>query len=98
MAYMIMPGTDSEMMSTLSSGEQVLITAIICSLVCFILGVFVGVLSYHLSIIKRCKVKVPSSNTAPPAASTPVVYEEISHIEKRNIELKENVAYGPISH
>ena len=96
MAYLIIPGTGSEMMSTLSSGEQVLITAIICSLVCFIVCVFVGILSYHLSIIKRCKA--PSSNTAPPAASTPVVYEEVSHIEKHNIELKENVAYGPISH
>ena len=81
---------------SLSTGNQVLITAIICSLVCFILGVLLGVLSYHLSVVRRSKLS--SSSPAPPAASAPVVYEEVSHIKKGNIELKENVAYGPISH
>ena len=79
---------------SLSTRNQVLITAIICSFMCFILGVSLGALFYYLSIVRRSKL--PSSSPAPPAASTPVVYEEVSHIEKSNIELKENVAYGPI--
>ena len=87
---------------TLSSGIQVLLTAIICCLVCFILGTLLGVLCHHCVIVRLRihKLEQPSSSPAPPAASAPVVYEEVSPdaliIGRSNIELKENVAYGPI--
>ena len=86
----------------LSSGIQVLITAIICCLVCFTLGTLFGVLCHHCVTVRLCihKLEQPSSSPALPAASAPVVYEEVSPdtliIGRSNIELRENVAYGPI--
>ena len=79
---------------SLSTGTQVHITAIICSLTCLLIELLLGVLFYHLSVVRHCKLQ--GSSSTPPIASTPVVYEDVSHIEKHDIELNENVAYGPI--
>ena len=73
------------------------ITAIVCSLVCFTLGVLVGALFNRCSrstVQCSCKLKASSSSPAPPA---PVIYEEVSPERKNNIELNENVAYGPVA-
>ena len=90
----------------LSTASQVLITAIVCSLVLFVLGMLVGALFHYLATVRCvCKLKQSSSNSpAPPAASTPVVYEEVSQCHapdsnsgmKSDIELKDNLAYGPV--
>ena len=73
------------------------VTAIICSLVFLILGMFLGCLIHHCFVRHTGK----SSNPTPPAASAPVVYEEVSpdsHTGRKNdIELNENVAYGPVT-
>ena len=74
------------------------ITAIICFLVCFILGVLVGALFNRCATVQSlCKLKASSSPSTSPA---PVVYEEVSpdsHTRRKNdIELNENVAYGPV--
>ena len=87
----------------LSAATQVLITAIVCSLVFFILGMFVGALFHYWATVRCvCKLfKQSSSNSpTPPAATAPVVYEEVSpdsHSERKcDIELKDNLAYGPV--
>ena len=86
----------------LSAASQVLITAIICSFAFFILGVLVGVLFHYWTTV-RCVHRLkqsPSNSPAPPVASTPVVYEEVSPESlsgrKSDIELKDNLAYGPV--
>ena len=80
-----------------------LITAIVCSLVFFTLGMLVGALFHYWTTI-RCshKLKRSSSNSStPPATSVPVVYEEVSPKShsgrKSDIELKDNLAYGPVT-
>ena len=82
--------------TTLSVANQVLITAVVCSLVFFVLGMLVGVLFLYWIVI-RCAWRSKQSNNS---TSPPVMYEDVSlhsHFQVRNdIELKENVAYGPI--
>ena len=91
---------------TLFTTSQLIITAIVCSLVCLVFGAFIGALivllaclRYVQNIKKSCDLT--SSSPTPPAASVPVIYEEVSpdsHTERKNdIELKENVAYGPVA-
>ena len=86
--------------NVLSSGSQVAITAVICSLGFFTLGLILGILWHHRPTTTCTALKSRSSSSIPPAASAPVVYEELSleaHSERKSdIELKENVAYGPI--
>ena len=91
--------------STLFTTSQLIITAIVCSLVCLVFGAFIGALIVllvclrYVQNIKKSYV-LTSSSPAPLAASAPVIYEEVSpdsHTERKNdIELKENVAYGPV--
>ena len=82
----------------LSAGSQVAITAVVCSLVFLITGMFLGVLCCHLAIT-RCTTftakhlagNIPLPSAAPP----PGVYEAEGHSQvKSDIELEENVAYG----
>ena len=78
------------------------ITAIACSLVCFTLGVLVGAVLYHCVTVRSSYILKPSSSPpTPPAPPTPVIYEEVSpdsHTRRKNdIELNENVAYGPVA-
>ena len=86
----------------LSAENQVIITAVVCSLVFFTLGMLVGVLCLHCATVLHVhKSKTLSSGRpTPPATSTPVVYEEVSpDISTGNnvdIEFKDNVAYGPV--
>ena len=84
----------------LSVSSQVLITATVCCIALFILGLLVGVLCHHCAIV-RCVWKSkqsPNNSFTPPATSPPVVYEEVSpdsHSGKKcDIELKDNLAYG----
>ena len=83
--------------------SQLIITAVVCSLVFFVLGTFLGALTVLLACLKYVQIirksnKSKSSSPTPPA---PVVYEEVSpdsHIQRKNdIELNENVAYGPVT-
>ena len=76
-----------------------IITAVVCSLVFFTLGMLVGVLCLHCATVVRVR-KSKNSSPTPPATSIAVVYEEVSPDTntgtKSDIELKDNVAYGPI--
>ena len=85
---------------TLSTASQVIITAIICSLIFLLLGFFLGALSYHCAAVQRDKPKLNTIST-PSTPPAPVIYEEVSpdsHTERKNdIELNENVAYGPVT-
>ena len=78
-----------------------IITAVICSLVFFILGVLVGIVFDRCATVKctPCKTKHLSCSSLPPPVAV-VLYEEVSpemHSQKKNdIELEENVAYGPV--
>ena len=86
----------------LSSGSQVIIAAIICSVVFLLLGIFLGVLLHYCFMIHKGKFKSTRNSLTQPVASAPVIYEEVSpdsHTERKNvIELSENVAYGPVSY
>ena len=87
-----------------SENTLLIVTAIVCSLVSFVLGTFLGALTVllaclkYVQIIKKSNKSKSSSPTPPPV---PVVYEEVSpdlHTQRKNdIELNENVAYGPVT-
>ena len=84
----------------LSTGSAVATTAVVCSLVFLVIGVFVGALCGHWTTVYRLgKQKLPgsinNSEPTPQTASVPV-YEELASHEGKPIELKENVAYGPL--
>ena len=80
---------------SLSTAATAAITTIVCSLATFIAGTVCGVL---LTVCisrwnkKRCGSK-PAPNTQ--QQQTVVVYEEVD-TQSKNVELKENVAYGPV--
>ena len=88
--------------------SQVITTAVICSFVFFLIDVLVGALCHHWATVftKSCNLKHPSgaisthtpTDTPDLVAPIPVVYEEVAHVSHsgQKIELKENVAYGPI--
>ena len=86
----------------LSAVSQVLITAIVCSLVFFILGMLAGALFHYWATVRCvCKFKQSSRNSpTPPAAAGPVIYDEVSPDSRSegmcDIELKDNLAYGPV--
>lgn len=77
-------------------------TIIICSLVCFILGVLVGALVLFCAAVQYVhKFKKIARSTTPITHATIAVYEEVSSNtqkeRKNDIEINENVAYGPVS-
>ena len=78
------------------------ITTIICSLVFLLLGMFLGGLIHYCIVryIGRFNRLTKSSHTPQPT-SAPAIYEEVSpdsHTERKiDIELNENVAYGPVT-
>ena len=90
---------------TLSTASQVIITAIICSVVFLLLGMFLGALFYHCAAVRyKRKVSTHDCSAPPPPTSAPAIYEEVSPDSptgrKKNdniIELNENVAYGPVT-
>ena len=76
--------------------DKSLSTAVVCLLVAFVAGTVCGVL---LTVcISRWNKKRRSSKPAPNTQEqqqTVVVYEEVD-TQSKKIELKENVAYGPV--
>ena len=78
------------------------VTAIICSLVFLILGMFLGGLIHHCIVRYKGRFnRLIKSSPTPQPTSAPAIYEEVSpdsHTERKNdIELNENVAYGPVT-
>ena len=100
---MVGPGNSTSESDTLSTASQVLITAITCSVVFLLLGMFLGALFYHCVAVRyKQKVSIHDCSAPPPPASAPVVLDEEvspdSHTEREHdIELSENVAYGPVT-
>ena len=84
----------------LSNGSAVATTAVVCSLVFLVIGVLFGALCGHWTTVYRLgKLKQPGSinNSEPTQLAAPVpVYEELASHEGKHIQLKENVAYGPL--
>ena len=75
------------------------VTAVTCSLVFLVIGGLVGALcGYRLGKQRNLKQQnyISSEPLPQPAAQTPLYDEVVSHEGKHNIELKENIAYGPI--
>ena len=92
--------------NTLFTTSQLIITAIVCSLVCLVFGAFIGALIVLLACLRyvqniKKSYVLTSSSPTPPAALAPVIYEEVSpdsHTDRKyDIELNENVAYGPVA-
>ena len=81
---------------SLSTAATTAITAVVCLLVAFIAGTVCGAL---LNVcISRWNKKGHSSKPAPNTQEqqqAAVVYEEVD-TQTKKIELKENVAYGPV--
>ena len=81
---------------SLSTVATATITAVVCSLVMFIVGTMCGALV--TVCISRWNEKGRSSKPAPNTQKqqqAAVVYEEVD-TQSKKIELKENVAYGPV--
>ena len=80
----------------LSTAATAAIAALVCSLVTFVTGTVCGIL---ISVcISRWNKKGRSSKPAPNTQEqqqAAVVYEEVD-TQNKKIELKENVAYGPV--
>ena len=71
--------------NTLFTTSQLIITAIVCSLVCLVFGAFIGALivllaclRYVQNIKKSCDLT--NSSPTPPTASAPVVYMKRCHL------------------
>ena len=81
---------------SLSTAATVAITTIVCSLVTFITGALCGAL---LTVcISRWNKKRRSSKPVPNTQEqqqTVVLYEEVD-AQSKKIEVKQNVAYGPV--
>ena len=75
-------------------------TAVVCSLIFLVIGVMIGALCGHWTTLYRLgKQEQPGStnNSEPTQPAAPVpVYEELASHEGKHIQLKENVAYGPL--
>ena len=83
---------------SLSTAATAAITAIVCSLVTFITGTLCGAL-VPVCIIrwnKKERSSKPPPNTQEQQQAA-VVYEEVDTLRSQKIELKENVAYGPVN-
>ena len=82
----------------LSTGVSVAITAVLCSVAFFALGVLSTLLVVYClsSTAKRRAQYSESSSSTEPQTPAPV-YEEISitDTKPKAIELSENIAYGP---
>ena len=95
----------ADIRNVLTNSSQVIITAIICSFVFFLIGILVGALCHRWATIftKPClNLKHPNGAHTPTDKPGPVapVYEEVASDslsgQNKIIELKENVAYGPV--
>ena len=85
---------NTDVASTLCSTSNV-ITAVVSCGVSFILGALVGAVAHYCTVRKKSKChsifhKQKKQQPVP-------VYEDVT-TPSRNIELKENVAYGPVQH
>ena len=83
---------------SLSTTATVAIAAIVCSLVTFVAGTLCGALI--TVCISRWNKREHSSKPAPNTQEQQqavVVYEEVDTLRSQKIELKENMAYGPVN-
>ena len=89
----VLPNPDK----SLPTAAAIAITAVTCLLVAFITGTVFGAL---LTVcISRLNKKGRSSKPAPnmqEQQQAAVVYEEVDTMQSQKIELKKNVAYGPV--
>ena len=77
----------------LSTAEAVGITFVLSSIVSFSAGLLVAlVIAYCYN--RRQKGQYSPRDTQQPAS----MYEDVSMAVSKDIELKENVAYGPVNH
>ena len=93
---------DSGSTSTFSVESAVATASVICSIFFLVVGIMVGVVCGHWATVKKSKNSNSdkSESTSQTATSAPV-YEDLSaspdmDTRGKTIELKENIAYGPI--
>ena len=81
-----------------SCSTSIAITAVVSCAVSFILGALVGAVVYYCTVRKKCDCQKCYSLTVAhkqQQQQPAPVYEDIVG-QSQNIELKENVAYGPV--
>ena len=70
-----------------------------CYVVAFITGVLAGILAYHYINKHQLQTTKPESSSHQQKQPAGPVYEEVFVTSaKEKIELKANVAYGPVQH
>ena len=75
---------------------SVAITAVVSCAVSFIIGTLVGAVVYYCTVRKKSNCQKCYSLAMAPKQQQPApVYEDVIG-QSQNIELKENVAYGPV--
>ena len=82
---------------SLSTAATAAITTIVCSMVTFVAGALFGALTTVCISRwnKKRRSSKPASNTQELQQQAVAVYEEVD-TQSQKIELKENVAYGPV--
>ena len=91
-----LPGADAS--SGLSVGDAVMVTFFVTFAVTFVLAFSLGVL-VHAVVVKQCRGRSkPAGGVTPTGPVYEVVdsREENTSARQQKIELKENVAYGPV--
>ena len=76
----------------LSYAGALALTAAICSVAFFVIGAVFGMLCLYFTLMyKQSHARKNDQPVVPPLP----VYEDV-HVNKNDIELKDNVSYGPI--
>ena len=96
--FLVPSAGDTDVAST-SCSTNVAITAVVSCAVSFILGALVGAVAHYCTVANYCTVRKKSnchsiSHKQQQQQPAPV-YEDVI-VPSQNIELKENVAYGPV--
>ena len=90
--FMVPSAGNTDVASTSCSTSNV-ITAVVSCAVSFIIGALVGAVAHYCTVRKKsnCHSISHKQQQQQPAP----VYEDVT-VPSQNIELKENVAYGPV--
>ena len=88
-----LPGADAS--SSLSVGDAVMVTFFVTFAVTLVLGFTLGVL-VHAVVVKQCRGRSKSASGATPSGPVYEMVDSKTSAQQQKIELKENVAYGPV--
>ena len=98
MTSFFFPSTDSSDAPSISYSTSIAITAVVSCAVSFIIAALVGAVVHYCTVRKKCDCQKFYSLTIArkkQQQQPAPVYDDIVG-QPQNIELKENVAYGPV--